>query len=117
MLRRSLEELGYKNLEEAADGQEAFEKITKSVEDKNPYVLVFTDWNMPRLTGAELVANCKKDPALQKVEFIMVTSESEQDRVLHAINAGAIDYFVKPFSREIVTTKLERLRERMKKKG
>jgi two-component system chemotaxis response regulator CheY len=117
MLRRSLEELGYMNLEEAGDGQEAFEKIKKSVVDKNPYVLVFTDWNMPRISGAELVEKCKKDPTLQAVEFIMVTSESEQERVLQAIGAGAIDYFVKPFSREVVTTKIERLRKHFKKKS
>lgn len=101
IIRRSLKTLGVFDPVEAVDGAQAIELFMRGGFD-----LVLTDWNMPGMTGLELVREIR---ALdKKVPIIMITTESERRRVVDAIQAGVSDYLVKPFTTDTLQEKLER---------
>ncbi|XZE54564.1 response regulator [Planctomycetaceae bacterium SH139] len=103
IIARSLAALGVNNIEEAGDGREALEVFG----DGSRFDLVITDWNMPEMNGLELSKQIRADGS--KVPIMMVTTESEKDSVLKAIQAGVNDYLVKPFDNEMLKLKLNRL--------
>jgi two-component system chemotaxis response regulator CheY len=115
VLKRCFAELGYTNIEEAADGEEAFGKIQAAQAAGQPYQLILSDLNMPKVTGVELLAKVKKVPELFNIPFVMVTAESEQKFVIQALSLGAVDYVVKPFSVQTLQKKLARISERLSK--
>ena len=94
--------LGYNDIVEAGDGQEALSKIRETA-----FHLVLLDWNMPNMDGFTFLKTVKADEALKKIPVIMVTSESEKSRIIEAIKAGAANYVVKPFSKEIIQEKIQ----------
>ena len=91
--RNILGQLGYSELEEACDGQDALSKLSAF----NPE-LMLVDWNMPNMDGLTFVKNVRKQGI--KTPIIMVTTESEKARVIEAIKAGVNNYVVKPFTTE-----------------
>lgn len=109
LLKQALKQLGHTDLTEAVDGIDALEKITKATESGQPYDLVFLDWNMPKMTGIEVVQKCKSDPNLKDIPFIMITAEREQKSVVTALKAGVSDYVIKPFSPRQLSSKIERI--------
>jgi two-component system, chemotaxis family, chemotaxis protein CheY len=109
MLKNALAGFGYTNIEEAEDGKEALNKIRLSVQDKNPYVLVFCDWNMPELNGIDVLETCKSTPDLAHIPIVMVTAESEQGQVIRALRAGAADYIVKPIAPDTLEKKVNKI--------
>jgi two-component system, chemotaxis family, chemotaxis protein CheY len=109
MLKNALSGLGYTNIEEAEDGQIALNKLKSSVEQKSPYVLVFCDWNMPNMTGIEVLETCKKTPPLSAIPIVMVTAESEQSQVIRALRSGAADYIVKPIAPDLLEKKVNKI--------
>lgn len=115
VLKRCLSQLGYSVMEEASDGQEGLEKIKMAQSSGKPYDLVFTDVSMPNMTGLELLETVKKNPALAKTPFVMVTSESEQKFITQAFTLGVVDYIVKPFSPATLSKKLEKISETLNK--
>lgn len=102
IITRSLNAIGYNDVVEAADGDEAFAKISGE-----PFQLVLTDWNMPGKTGIELVRAIRSIGST--VPVMMITTEAEKSRVIEAIEAGATDYLVKPFEGQQLQAKLEKL--------
>ena len=74
--------------------------------EKTSVTLVLTDWNMPEMNGLELVKQLRRDPALSSLVVIMVTTETELDQMQAALEAGANEYVMKPFTREILVEKL-----------
>lgn len=113
MLKTCLEELGYQAVEMAEDGRVAFEMLEKAEQQGAAYSLIFSDWNMPNVTGLELLQKCKASPTLKKIPFVMVTAESEQAQVVQALRSGAIEYIVKPFSPDSLQKKLDKLSKRL----
>lgn len=109
LLKQALKQLGYTDLTEAVDGLDAFEKISKAKEAGQPFDLVFLDWNMPKMTGIEVVQKCKADANLKNLPFIMITAEREQKSVVTALKAGVSDYVIKPFSPRQLASKIERI--------
>lgn len=109
LLKQALKQLGHTDLTEAVDGVDAFEKITKAKDDGTPFDIVFLDWNMPRMTGIEVVQKCKENDALKAIPFIMITAEREQKSVVAALKAGVSDYVIKPFSPKQLASKIERI--------
>ena len=109
LLKQALKQLGHTDLTEAVDGVDAYEKITKAKEDGHLFDIVFLDWNMPRMTGIEVVQKCKEDEALKLIPFIMITAEREQKSVVAALKAGVSDYVIKPFSPKQLASKIERI--------
>lgn len=111
MLKKSLSDLGYKNVMEAVDGLDAFEKLQQAVSEQNLPRVIFLDWNMPRMTGIELITKCRSIPELSQVPIIMISAERDHKNVVTALKAGANDYILKPFSPKTLSDKLGRLLE------
>jgi len=112
ILKTLLAQLGYKNVDEAEDGKQALEILKKN---PNKYGLVITDWNMPNMTGIELVQEIRKDPELKHLPILMVTAEAKKENVLMAIKAGVNNYIVKPFTAETLKEKIEKIFSAIKK--
>ena len=99
VIRNLLGQIGFKNIDEATDGQMALGLI----QDK-AYTLVISDWNMEPMTGFDLLKAVRG--ANNNVPFIMVTAESKTENIIAAKQAGVNNYIVKPFSAETLKTKM-----------
>ncbi|NPA12840.1 MAG: response regulator [Aquificae bacterium] len=110
IIKGLLEQLGYKNIDEAEDGKVALQKLKSQ-----KYDFVITDWNMPNMTGLELVQEIRKDPELKHLPVLMVTAEAKKENVLMAIKAGVNNYIVKPFTPEVLKEKIEKIFAALKK--
>jgi two-component system chemotaxis response regulator CheY len=110
IIKGLLEQLGFKNIDEAEDGKVALQKLKTG-----KYDFVITDWNMPNMTGLELVQEIRKDPELKHLPVLMVTAEAKKENVLLAIKAGVNNYIVKPFTAEVLKEKIEKIFSAMKK--
>jgi two-component system chemotaxis response regulator CheY len=102
IIRNLLKQLGFEDVDEAADGNEALSKLRE-----RKYGLVISDWNMEPMTGYELLREVRSDPALAKTPFIMVTAESKTDNVVAAKKAGVDNYIVKPFNAGTLKSKID----------
>jgi two-component system chemotaxis response regulator CheY len=102
VLARSLRGLGYEVCE-AANGREALDVIAAG---KDTLSLVLTDWNMPVMNGLELLKRLRQDPKLASLIVLMVTTETEIDQMAAALEAGANEYIMKPFTQDILADKL-----------
>jgi len=105
ILARILTELGYE-VKEAANGREALEVIAT---EKTAVKLVLADWNMPEINGLELLKRLRQNPELAALTVVMVTTETEIDQMVTALEAGANEYVMKPFTKDILREKLELL--------
>jgi two-component system chemotaxis response regulator CheY len=103
--KNTLGSLGFTEVDEAEDGQDAVSKV-----GAKEYDLVLMDWNMPNMTGIEALKAIRANPGTAKVPVIMVTSESEKSRILEAIQAGANNYIVKPFTPDVLKEKLDAMK-------
>lgn len=101
IIRNLLNQIGYNDVDEAEDGQDAFTKM-KAKE----YGLVISDWNMEPMTGFELLQKVRADDKLKKTPFIMVTAESKTENVIAAKKAGVDNYIVKPFNAATLQAKI-----------
>ena len=101
ILRRALTEAGFQVIE-AGDGREALERITAS----GPLDLALVDWNMPIMTGYELICEVRSRSEFDAMAIMMVTTETEIDQVKRALAAGANEYVMKPFDAAILREKL-----------
>ncbi len=102
ILKNLLKEMGFTNVEEAEDGMVALQKLRSQ-----KYDFVITDWNMPNLTGIELVQEIRKDPNLKHLPIMMVTAEAKKENIILALKSGVNNYIVKPFTPENVKAKIE----------
>jgi len=101
ILGRLLKGLGYE-IAEAGNGQEALATIHAS----GPFDLALVDWNMPVMNGLELVQAVRKEHDLDSLRILMVTTETQPAQLMQALEAGANEYLMKPFSPEAVAEKL-----------
>lgn len=103
IIRRILVELGYEVCE-ASNGREALD-VLKAEEAAVDLILI--DWNMPEMNGLELVKRLRKNPEYSSMKVIMVTTETEMAQMVSALEAGANEYVMKPFTKDILKEKLE----------
>lgn len=103
LLARSLKQLGYE-VQEAANGREALEVIEAG---NSEIKLVLADWNMPEIDGMELLRRVRQNSALSSLAVIMVSTETEIDHLAEALQAGANEYVMKPFTHDILVEKLQ----------
>jgi two-component system chemotaxis response regulator CheY len=104
--RKYLEELGFEVLE-AENGKEALE-VLKEHPDIS---LILLDWHMPVMNGYEFLKTLRANPQYQEIKVMMVTTENQQKSVIDAIMAGANEYLMKPFDKEMLETKIRYLFE------
>jgi two-component system chemotaxis response regulator CheY len=109
MLKQALMSLGMTNVIEASNGQEALEIITQKLQANEPVRMVFSDLNMPKMSGLELLIEIRKQPELKDMPFIMVTVESEKTAIEAVFASGATDYLVKPFTLPVIDNKISTL--------
>lgn len=109
LVKKSLADLGYKNVFEAADGKEALDIINQEHGKKDPFDIVFMDWNMPNMSGIEVIQICKKDPQLSGIPFIMISAERDHKNIVQALNSGVVDYIMKPFSPAVLSNKIAKI--------
>lgn len=103
ILVRILKQIGFE-VQEAANGREALEMI----EAGNSGVgLVLADWNMPEINGLDLLKRLRRNPALSSLAVVMVTTETEIEQIAEAMEAGANEYVMKPFTQDILVEKLQ----------
>ena len=103
IIRRIMLELGFEGCE-AANGIEALKVIEA---EKAAVKLVLADWNMPEMNGFDLLVRLRQDPELSTLKIMMVTTETEMDHMASALEAGADEYVMKPFTKDILVEKLE----------
>lgn len=98
--------LGYSNLEVAESGAKAWIQLKSSKFD-----LIISDWNMPDMSGIQLLKKVRADDALKLIPFIMITAESEKHNIVEAVRSGVSAYIMKPFTFETLQEKISRLGE------
>ena len=102
IIRNLLKQLGFANVDEAADGSAALELMRHK-----RYGLVISDWNMEPMTGFELLREVRSDEQLSRTPIIMVTAESKTENVIAAKKAGVNNYIVKPFNAATLKSKID----------
>jgi len=102
IVRNLLRQLGYQDIDEAEDGMIALKKLRAG-----KYDMVICDWNMPNMTGIELLRELRNDDKLKGIPFLMVTAEANKENVIEAVKAGVSNYIVKPFTADTLGGKIE----------
>ena len=106
IVRSLLKELGFTNVDEAEDGQEALGKLKGG-----DFEFVVSDWNMPNLDGLEMLKQIRADEAMKALPVLMVTAEAKKENIV----AGANGYIVKPFTAATLEEKLNKIFEKLGK--
>jgi len=110
IVRNLLKELGFVNVQEAEDGVQALSKLRAEAFD-----FVVSDWNMPNMTGIELLRAIRGDVRLKHLPVLMVTAEAKRENIIEAAQAGASGYVVKPFTAATLDEKLKKIFQNMNK--
>src|SRR3990167_9205529 len=107
LVKAQLRDLGFTQIAEAQNGAEALTMIEQQDSQNTPVQLVLADWNMPILTGIELLAKLKASAKFKNLQFIIITAEGEVHQVTEAIKLGVSSFIRKPFSPESLKEKIE----------
>lgn len=99
-----LKQLGFLNIIEAEDGNAALEELRKE-----KIGLIVSDWNMPNMSGLDLLKAVRGDEKFKSIPFIMVTAEGQKDNVIEAVKSGVSNYIIKPFTPETFNEKLQKV--------
>jgi len=108
IVKNLLRDLGFTNTHEADDGSTAWPML-----QSGDFDFVVTDWNMPGMTGIELLQKIRTDERLKAVPVLMVTAEAKRDQIVAAAQAGVNGYVVKPFTAAALKEKIEKIFERV----
>ncbi len=104
IVKNLLKQLGYSNFTEADDGATALPILQGETFD-----FVVSDWNMPQMTGLELLKSIRADDKLKNIPVLMVTAEAEKEKIVDAVKAGVNNYIVKPFTADTLKEKLDKI--------
>jgi len=110
IVRNLLKELGFTNVDEAEDGQVALHKLKTQHFD-----FIVSDWNMPNMTGIELLKAVRADQQIKHLPFMMITAEAKRENIIEAAMAGASGYIVKPFTAATLEEKMNKIFQAMNK--
>ncbi len=108
IVKNLLNDLGFTNTAEAEDGGSALTMLRNEHFD-----FVITDWNMPGVTGIELLRGIRADPKLARLPVLMVTAEAKREQIIEAAQAGVNGYIIKPFTAQTLEEKLGKIFERL----
>lgn len=108
IVRNLLRDLGFTNTDEADDGLTAFPKL-----QNGDYDFLVTDWNMPGMTGIDLLKKVRADEKLKNIPVLMVTAEAKREQIVVAAQAGVNGYVVKPFTASVLKEKIDKIFERI----
>ena len=102
VVRSLLARVGFKDIDDASNGMAALAKMTEK-----SYAIVIADWNMEPMSGYELLKQVRADPRLSPTRVILMTAELNASHVIAARKAGASNYILKPFTDDVLRTKIE----------
>lgn len=108
IIKNLLKDLGFTNTQEADDGSTALPMLKA-----NDFDFLITDWNMPGMTGIDLLKAVRADEALSHMPVLMVTAEAKREQIVAAAQAGVNGYVVKPFTAQALKEKIEKIFERV----
>lgn len=108
IIKNLLRDLGFSNTQEADDGATALPMLKSGDFD-----FLVTDWNMPGMTGIELLKQVRADEKLAALPVLMVTAEAKRDQIIEAAQAGVSGYVVKPFTAQVLKEKIDKIFERV----
>ena len=106
IVRKLLTELGYIDIDEASDGAAALAKMNEKL-----YGLVISDWNMEPMNGKALLERVRANKNFANLPFIMMTAESDPDKIIETKYAGVSSFISKPFSAEVLQSKISKINE------
>jgi two-component system chemotaxis response regulator CheY len=104
IIKNILRQLGLENVVEADDGTTAWEVLNKDNID-----FIISDWNMPKMTGIELLRKVRASEEYSDIPFLMVTAEAQQENIIEAVQAKVSNYIVKPFTQETLGQKIDKI--------
>lgn len=104
IIKNIMKQLGFANVEEAENGQDALDKLRAE-----SFGFIISDWNMPVISGIELLRAVRADDKLKTIPFLMVTAEAQKENLIEAIQAGVSNYIVKPFTAEVLQEKINKI--------
>lgn len=104
IVRNILRDLEFKNILEAENGSSALDILNSQEVD-----LVVSDWNMPKMTGLELLKSVRATDRLKNIPFLMVTAEAQKENIVEAVKAKVSNYIVKPFTAATMAEKLAKI--------
>ena len=104
IIKNVLRQIGFTDITEADDGKTAIRQL-----EAEKYDLVLSDWNMPGMSGLELLNEIRSNPELKNLPFVMITAEAKKENIIEAVKAGVTSYVVKPFTAETVGEKLKKI--------
>ena len=104
IIKNILRQLGFTNIVEADDGTSAWDVLNK---DKIDFVI--SDWNMPQMTGIDLLRKVRASEEFSDMPFLMVTAEAQQENIIEAVTAKVSNYIVKPFTPETLKQKIDKI--------
>ncbi len=104
IVKNQLKQVGYEDVDEATNGREALGMLNRT-----KYDLVITDWNMPEMSGLDLVTEVRKADGTKALPVLMVTTMSAKEDIVTAIKAGVNNYIVKPFDAPTLQAKIAQL--------
>ncbi len=104
IVKNVLKQLGFSNIEEAENGQDGLQKLRAG-----QFNFVVSDWNMPVMTGIDMLRAIRADEKLKAIPVLMVTAEAQQSNLVEAVQAGVSNYIIKPFTAETMQEKLAKI--------
>ncbi|WP_435873324.1 chemotaxis response regulator CheY [Oceanobacter antarcticus] len=108
IVKNLLRDLGFTNTAEADDGSTALPML-----QQGDFDFLVTDWNMPGMTGIDLLKKVRADERLRSLPVLMVTAEAKREQIVAAAQAGVNGYVVKPFTAAVLKEKIEKIFERV----
>ena len=104
IVRNILRQLGFQNVVEADDGTSAWDVLNREKID-----FIVSDWNMPQMTGIELLRKVRSSEQFANIPFLMVTAEAQQENIIEAVQAKVSNYIVKPFTADTMKQKIDKI--------
>lgn len=117
IIKKAVLSLGNFTILEASDGRDALNVIVAEYKKNEPIDFIISDWDMPNLTGIQLLEKVRETEIFHDVPFLMVTAESEMDNVKKAVAEGVSGFIIKPFTIEQVQTKVRSIISHMTKRA
>lgn len=109
IVKTLLKQNGFTDMQEAEDGAQALKML-----EAGDFEMVVSDWNMPNMTGLELLKAVRASAKLKHLPFLMVTAEAEKENIIEAVKAGVSNYVVKPFTAQTLKEKLQKIDQNLK---
>lgn len=111
IVKTLLKQNGFHNFVDAEDGEQGY----RTLQEHGDFEMIISDWNMPNMTGLELLKTVRADAKFKHLPFLMVTAEAEKENIIEAVKAGVSNYIVKPFTGQALKEKLDKIDAMLKK--